>query len=309
LAAVALAALQLSCAGGGLTPDPHPMPAARAALKPEYRVFFDELQSYGDWILIEPYGFVFRPRLTFADTWSPYWDGFWSPSDQYGWVWVSAEPFGWATYHYGRWLQDDYQGWVWVPGLDWAPAWVAWTANDQYVGWAALAPNGGPSKPATASSFMYVPRSAMGSTNLQSRILSPSASRSVGEQRPVQNLDAVDQVLVNKGPRIDWVEQVAGPLQRTTVQEITRIPDTHTGHAPSDGSTHAAPAPASTERKDTLQRQAEENARQTRAMMKQKQPSPRVIPMIKPMPKKDEGSQKSDTGPKESAPAPADTTR
>jgi hypothetical protein len=29
---------------------------------PEYRVFYDALVDYGDWILIEPYGWVFRPR-------------------------------------------------------------------------------------------------------------------------------------------------------------------------------------------------------------------------------------------------------
>jgi hypothetical protein len=114
-AGVLLALLQLSCATTGMTPDPVSMPAARAGLRPQYRVFYDELVDYGDWILIEPYGFVFRPRTRF-NSWSPYYDGFWSPSDNYGWVWVSAEPYGWATYHYGRWLNDDYQGWVWVPG-------------------------------------------------------------------------------------------------------------------------------------------------------------------------------------------------
>ena len=36
--------------------------AARAGLRPEYRVFYDALVDYGDWVLIEPYGWVFRPR-------------------------------------------------------------------------------------------------------------------------------------------------------------------------------------------------------------------------------------------------------
>ena len=36
--------------------------------------------DYGDWVLIEPYGYVFRPRVGF-DTWHPYWDGFWAPTD------------------------------------------------------------------------------------------------------------------------------------------------------------------------------------------------------------------------------------
>ena len=139
--ACVLALLQLSCSTSSLTPAASPMPAARAGLRPEYRVFYDELQEYGDWMLIEPYGFVFRPKTRF-NNWSPYYDGFWSPSDSYGWVWVSGEPFGWATYHYGAWINDSYQGYVWVPGLEWAPAWVAWTGNQNYVGWAALTPSG-----------------------------------------------------------------------------------------------------------------------------------------------------------------------
>ena len=53
-------------------------------------------QDDGDWTLIEPYGYVFRPHVNFV-AWSPYQYGFWAPSDVYGWVWISAEPFGWAT--------------------------------------------------------------------------------------------------------------------------------------------------------------------------------------------------------------------
>ena len=58
----------------------------------------------------------------------------------YGWTWVSDEPFGWATYHYGRWAWDPYAGWLWVPGTDWGPAWVAWQQGNGYVGWAPLPP-------------------------------------------------------------------------------------------------------------------------------------------------------------------------
>jgi hypothetical protein len=61
----------------------------------------------------------------------------------YGWTWVSDEPFGWATYHYGRWAWDSQVGWLWVPGTDWAPAWVAWQQGNGYVGWAPLPPTVG----------------------------------------------------------------------------------------------------------------------------------------------------------------------
>ena len=31
-------------------------------------------------------------------------------------------------------------GWVWVPDYEWAPAWVEWRYNDDYLGWAPLPP-------------------------------------------------------------------------------------------------------------------------------------------------------------------------
>src|SRR5437867_1632529 len=116
LAVLAAALAQLSCATTGLTPLPHSQPAERIGLAPEYRVFYDALKDDGDWVYVQPYGYVFRPNVNFI-TWRPYEDGFWVPSDLYGWVWISAESFGWATYHYGQWLYDRYYGWVWTPGL------------------------------------------------------------------------------------------------------------------------------------------------------------------------------------------------
>jgi hypothetical protein len=58
----------------------------------------------------------------------------------YGWYWVSQEPFGWATFHYGRWLYDDYYGWIWIPDDVWGPAWVEWRYDDANIGWAPLTP-------------------------------------------------------------------------------------------------------------------------------------------------------------------------
>src|SRR5262245_52948346 len=68
--AIVIAACGLSlpsCAAsvGGLESAPA-MPAARAGLRPEYRVFYDALTDYGDWTVVEPYGYVFRPAVTFA---------------------------------------------------------------------------------------------------------------------------------------------------------------------------------------------------------------------------------------------------
>ena len=100
--------------------------------------FYDELSPYGEWVRHPYYGWVWFPRHVRAG-WRPYSVGRWVESD-YGWTWVSYEPFGWATYHYGRWAWDRYVGWLWVPGTDWGPAWVAWQQGNGYIGWAPLPP-------------------------------------------------------------------------------------------------------------------------------------------------------------------------
>jgi hypothetical protein len=215
-AALALVVAQLSCATG-LTPLPQSMPAARAGLLPEYRIFYDTLQDYGDWTLIEPYGFVFRPRSVFA-SWQPYSDGFWVPTDLYGWVWVSSEPFGWATYHYGQWFHDSFQGWVWKPGLEWAPAWVDWRVSDNYVGWAPIGPNG----VANPSSYRFVESSQLGvATNLRDVASTPQQLGAVASQaRPVENQALSDGTRFNRGPSIEWVERRTGPLARVQIDDL-----------------------------------------------------------------------------------------
>jgi hypothetical protein len=107
----------------------------------EVGFFYDELSPYGEWVHRQPYGWAWFPRGVRAD-WRPYAYGRWVDS-QYGWTWISDEPFGWATYHYGRWAWDREIGWVWVPGTVWGPAWVAWQQGGGYVGWAPLPPEVG----------------------------------------------------------------------------------------------------------------------------------------------------------------------
>ncbi len=101
-------------------------------------MFYPDLAPYGEWIVFEPGVYAWHPYGIDPD-WRPYTVGHWVWSD-YGWYWVSAEPFGWATYHYGRWYLDDFYGWIWVPDPVWGPAWVEWRCNDDYVGWAPLPP-------------------------------------------------------------------------------------------------------------------------------------------------------------------------
>jgi hypothetical protein len=99
-----------------------------------------DLNMYGTWISIYPYGHVWRPSVVAG--WRPFSYGHWVYSDV-GWTWVSYEPFGWIVYHYGSWYWSEEDQWVWVPGYGgWSPATVDWMQYGDYVCWAPLAARG-----------------------------------------------------------------------------------------------------------------------------------------------------------------------
>jgi hypothetical protein len=94
----------------------------------------DDLNQYGDWVEINPYGRVWCPSV--SPGWQPFTNGHWD-YDGYDWVWVSYEPFGWMVYHYGSWENTPDYGWVWIPEQDaWSPACVDWIYYDDQVAWA-----------------------------------------------------------------------------------------------------------------------------------------------------------------------------
>lgn len=101
---------------------------------------FEELQFWGQWMDLYPYGEVWRPTVVLG--WRPFDNGNWVWSADVGWTWVSYEPFGWITYHYGYWAYDAVWGWVWIPDDVWSPARVDWVVYDNYIAWAPLPPPG-----------------------------------------------------------------------------------------------------------------------------------------------------------------------
>jgi hypothetical protein len=106
-----------------------------------YGVFYNELSPYGTWIQINDGTVVWKPQII-QPGWAPYTDGRWVWTAD-GWYWDSYEPFGYIVYHYGRWYYDNYYGWIWVPDDQWAPAWVEWRYDNDYIGWAPLPPYAG----------------------------------------------------------------------------------------------------------------------------------------------------------------------
>lgn len=202
--------------GGPATYDAPPAPAqsvARMGLAPAYRGFYDALEGEGEWVLIEPYGWVFRPRVNF-DSWRPYQQGWWEPSDVYGWVWNSLDSFGWVTDHYGSWFYDSYQGWVWQPGPVWGPAWVAWVGVGDYVGWAPLGPTAYDSYASVPSGmFTFAAARSFGGMQEGSHssyfVRPPVDDARVSE---ISNFDRRNGITFNRGPAFDELRRLGGPV-------------------------------------------------------------------------------------------------
>jgi hypothetical protein len=110
---------------------------AEARLPEELSDYEADLEEYGDWVYLAPYGNVWVPGGV-DDDWRPYYDGRWTWLPVSGWTWWPYEPWGWPTFHYGRWHWGVNLGWYWIPMNMWGPAWVNWWWDDWYFGWAPL---------------------------------------------------------------------------------------------------------------------------------------------------------------------------
>jgi hypothetical protein len=292
LAAVMLAFLAASCAVtdaqdelGQSAYAPRTDSPARIGLPPQYRAFYDELRDEGDWTLIEPYGYVFRPRVNFV-AWRPYQEGWWEPSDYYGWIWNTNEPFGWITYHYGSWFYDEYQGWVWQPGPVWGPAWVAWVEAGDYIGWAPLAPSAYSAFDQIPDGvFTYASGMQFTSPNVaQSAMFVSKLPDHVSEYHAIVNVGRANGVSFNKGPSLMTLQARGAALG--TPADPARLPRVKLAGV--------APKPNEADLQSRTNRMVTEGARELRRMradVKIVEPpqapveqSPRYKPPVPPAP-------------------------
>lgn len=110
---------------------------ARSYLPEELEDFEYELDHYGHWSYLSPYGYVWVPG-GIDPYWRPYYHGQWVWLSLCGWTWLPYEPWGWVTFHFGRWHWAAGIGWYWIPRTVWAPAWVSWYWGYDYIGWVPL---------------------------------------------------------------------------------------------------------------------------------------------------------------------------
>jgi len=136
---------------------------------PREMIGYEDLDGYGVWREVPPYGWVWAPTRVAAG-WAPYRYGHWAWVAPWGWTWVDDAPWGFAPFHYGRWAFVA-GGWIWVPGRVverpvYAPALVAFVGGPHFslsisvgggggVAWFPLGP-GEVYRPAYHVSEVYV---------------------------------------------------------------------------------------------------------------------------------------------------------
>ncbi len=117
--------------------------SAQSYLPDELEDYEGELQAYGEWAYVEPYGYVWIPG-GLEHQWRPYNHGRWIWISTCGWTWLPYEPWGWVTAHFGRWHWRVGIGWYWIPTTGWGPGWVSWYWGYDTYGWAPLSYYGYP---------------------------------------------------------------------------------------------------------------------------------------------------------------------
>jgi len=205
---------------------------ARAEVNVSISFFYDELSPYGRWASVGSYGDCWIPSNVAAG-WQPYTDGEWVYTE-YGWTWVSYDPWGGDPYHYGTWVWEDPWGWVWAPGTIWAPAWVTWCYSDSYVGWAPIPPSlsisfsgyAGPAVVVSQSRYVFVPVNRFSGVRVSTVRLPVRENAAIFPRvRKVTSFSVSHGIMVNRGPSVDRIERAARTrIPRRSISELKSRP-------------------------------------------------------------------------------------
>ena len=207
-----------------------PAPAgANVSVSVGFSFFYDELAPFGEWVTVGDYGEVWRPRQV-AVGWQPYLNGRWRYTE-FGWTWVSFDPWGGDPYHYGTWAFTADWGWVWVPGDIWAPAWVTWCDTGSYIGWAPVPPSvsityagySGPAVVAPARTYVFVPTRSFVDTDVRTVRVDPERNATfVSGGRRMTSFAVSDHVVRTGGPPVSRIQKAMGAPVRTVNLSVAK---------------------------------------------------------------------------------------
>jgi hypothetical protein len=224
--------LALAAILAGLLTVTLPAPAAKADVRVSFSFFHDNLAPYGSWVTVGSYGRCWYPAGVSAG-WQPYTVGHWGWGD-YGWTWVSADPWGDWTYRYGTWTFQPPYGWVWVPGYVWSPAWVTWSYTNDYIGWAPIPPTfsfavtgyfGSPVV-VNRSWYCFVPRRGFATTNVVNvRVPVHENQVLLARSQKVTRFPVSGGVVRNEGLDVRSVERTSSArVQRVSARQMRAAP-------------------------------------------------------------------------------------
>jgi Family of unknown function (DUF6600)/FecR protein len=209
-----------------------------------------ELDRHGRWTVIDEYGPAWVPQYV-APGWTPYLDGRWCYRPNWGWTWVSYEPWGWLPYHYGRWFHSISSGWCWIPGPSfgfhfWSPGLVRFYQGPTWVSWCPL----GPGDYYNVNNFFYNPAyryrlnqlrliQRRGPDDLSNRHV-PGAFQTLRTEQFTNGARALSaRTLQAEGFERPWQQGrlIAGqPEVRPTAQSYAPVPERAAFRPPVDGS-------------------------------------------------------------------------
>jgi hypothetical protein len=193
--------------------------------------FYDELEPYGRWVDCR-YGDCWVPARV-SRGWQPYSNGEWVYTE-YGWTWVSYDPWGDNPYHYGTWVYTSRYGWAWIPGTVWAPAWVTWTYSNNYVGWAPLPPSiafgssgySGRAIRMQPTQYVFVPTNRFVGSNVSSVRISPQRSASIFSQTtPVTQFGVSGGIVRSMAIPLQTIQRATGTqIQQRSIRDAKTAP-------------------------------------------------------------------------------------
>jgi hypothetical protein len=191
-----------------------------------FDVAYSNLSQHGSWLVSAQYGHVWQPR-EYNRGWSPYSDGHWVYTDM-GWTWVSDYPWGAIPYHYGTWVADPDAGWVWIPGSVWAPSWVVFRTDSDYIGWAPVPPGfsvGMSIDMGGLSNFVFVSSRDFLSPRLRPSIIPMDRARLFSNNTTVvNNIVVQNNVVINRGPDFRIVERATGrTIREERIENVARV--------------------------------------------------------------------------------------
>src|SRR6266496_344915 len=226
-----LAAILVAVAFTVLAPPPA---SASVSWSVSISYFHESLAPYGRWVVSEPYGEGWAPSRI-SSGWDPYWNGEWIWTD-YGWTWVSYDPWGDIPYHYGTWVWVD-NGWAWEPGTVWAPAWVTWAWTDDYIGWAPVSSSlfitasgySGPAVVVTPTRYVFVPATQFVGVNVSTARVPQTQNATIlsSAQKGTRFTVSGGVVRATADPPPSFVERVTGKrLQKASLGKLKAGPTT-----------------------------------------------------------------------------------